>query len=416
MDGILRGESLRNGGEATVNAEVEPVQAKPKKSKTVIWLWGIIPLVLLVGIIALLSNLGTGIKDKAVAPIEALDIQRIILTDEGFTLKVLNTGPEAVTIAQVVVNDAFWNADFHPGPTVGRFGETEIRIPYGWVEADPYSIVLITTNGLLFTGEVPLAVMTPELDPNRFLQYGLIGIYVGVVPVGLGLLWFPFMRRFSDRGIQAVLALTVGLLLFLAIDTFQEGFELGAASPGIFQGTSLVWLAALLSFLFLLAVDQSNSKNGAVSGRAAAYKIAGGIGLHNLGEGLAIGAAFAAGNAALGTFLIIGFTLHNITEGVGIAAPMLKERPGWRTFLALAVLAGGPAILGTWTGGFLFNPTLSALFFGIGAGAILQVVYVISKMMLREAGKSGSPAVSWSNFTGLALGVAIMYATAILVN
>ena len=360
--------------------------------------------------------MGTGIKDKSAAPIEVLNIQRIILTQEGFTLKVLNTGPEAVTIAQVVVNDAFWNAELNPSPTVDRFSGTEIKIPYGWVEADPYTIVLITTNGLLFTGEVPLAVMTPELNPNRFLQYALIGFYVGVVPVGLGLLWFPFMRRFSDRGIQAILALTVGLLIFLVIDTFQEGFELAAAAPGIFQGPGLVWLAALLSFLLLLAIDQSNDKDGLVSGKKVAYKIAGGIGLHNLGEGLAIGAAFAAGNAALGTFLIIGFTLHNITEGVGIASPMLKEQPSRKTFLALAVLAGGPAILGTWTGGFLFNPTLSALFFGIGAGAILQVVYVISKMIIREANKLGSPAVSWSNFTGLTLGVAIMYATAILVN
>ncbi len=395
--------------------EAEVVPTKHKSSKAV-WVWGIIPLILLVVIISFIMNLGTGIKDEPVAPIEVLDIQRIVLTEEGFTVKVLNTGPEDATIAQVVVNDAFWNAEFSPSPTIKRFGQTEIKIPYGWVEADPYTIVLITTNGLLFTGEVPVAAMTPELDTKRFLQYALIGFYVGIVPVGLGLLWFPFMRRFSEKGIQAVLALTVGLLFFLVIDTFQEGFELGAEAPGVFQGTGLVWFTALLSFLFLLAVDQSNEKKGRVSGKRVAYKIAGGIGLHNLGEGLAIGAAFAGGESALGTFLIIGFTLHNITEGVGIAAPLLKDRPTWRTFLALAVLAGGPAILGTWTGGFVFNPTLAAVFFGIGAGAILQVVYVISKMIVREANKSGYPAVSWSNFTGLTLGILIMYATAILVN
>jgi ZIP family zinc transporter len=398
-----------------MNVEVIPIKKKAKASK-VVWVWGIIPLILLVIILYLISSLGTGIKDEPVAPIEVLNIQRIILTEEGFTVKVLNTGPEEVTIAQVVVNDAFWNADFSPSPTIERFGQTEIKIPYGWVEAEPYNIVLITTSGLLFSGEVPVAAMTPELDANRFLQYALIGFYVGIVPVGLGLLWFPFMRRFSEKGIQAVLALTVGLLFFLVIDTFQEGFELGAEAPGVFQGTGLVWFAALLSFLFLLAVDQANERKGHASGKRVAYKIAGGIGLHNLGEGLAIGAAFAAGKAALGTFLIIGFTLHNITEGVGIAAPLLKDRPTWRTFLALAVLAGGPAIIGTWTGGFVFNPTLAALFFGVGAGAILQVVYVISKMIVREANKSGSPAVSWSNFTGLTLGILIMYATAILVN
>ncbi|WP_233568025.1 ZIP family metal transporter [Cohnella faecalis] len=371
---------------------------------------------LLVLIIYLISSLGTGIKDEPVAPIEALNVQKIVLTDEGFTLKVLNSGPDEATISQVLVNDAFWNVEFHPSATIGRLAQTEIFIPYGWVEGDPYEIKLITANGLIFSGEVAVAAKTPVPDGNRVAQYALIGFYVGVIPVGLGLLWFPFLRRFSDRGMQAVLALTVGLLFFLVIDTFEEGLELGAEAPGVFQGTGLVWFGALLSFLFLLALDQANERKGSASGKKIAYKIAGGIGLHNLGEGLAIGAAFASGEAALGTFLIIGFTLHNITEGIGIASPLLKERPTWRTFLALAALGGGPAIVGTWIGGFVFNDTLAALFFGIGAGAILQVIYVIGKMIVREAGKNGRPAVSWTNFASLTLGIALMYATALFVS
>ena len=97
-----------------------------------------------------------------------------------------------------------------------------------------------------------------------------------------------------------------------------------------------MWFGALLSCLFLIAVDQSNdrklSSGSSVEGKRVSNKIATGIGLHNFGEGLAIGSAFAVGEAALGTFLIIGFTLHNITEGVGIAAPLLKDRPTWKTF------------------------------------------------------------------------------------
>ncbi|WP_219837299.1 ZIP family metal transporter [Paenibacillus sp. R14(2021)] len=386
---------------------------KPLKSKGI---WGILPVVLLAIVIVLIANFGTGIKTESVAPIEVLDIPKIILTDEGFAVHVFNSGPEEVTIAQVLVNDAFWNAEFNPSPTMSRFGETEIKIPYGWVEGDPYEIKLITSNGLLFSGEVPVAAKTPEPSAARFGQYALIGFYVGVVPVGLGLLWFPFLRRFSNRGIQAILALTVGLLFFLVVDTLQEGLELGAEAPGVFQGTGLVWFGALLSFLFLLAMDQASERKGARSGKHVAYKIAGGIGLHNLGEGLAIGAAFATGEAALGTFLVIGFTLHNITEGVGIASPLLKEQPTWRTFLNLALLAGAPAIAGTWAGGFVFNDTLAALFFGIGAGAILQVIYVIGAMILREAKKSASPSMSWLNFVSLTAGILLMYATAMLVN
>ncbi|EFM12141.1 zinc/iron permease [Paenibacillus curdlanolyticus YK9] len=389
-------------------------------SRKAIWLWGVAPLIALIAIITVITKLGTGVEEKQAAPIEILDIQRIVIQDEGFQVSVLNSGPKAVTIAQVIVDDAFWNASFSPSDTLERFDSATIHIPYPWVEGDPHAIKLITSNGLIFTGEVAAAMKTPEADANRLLQYALIGFYVGVVPVGLGLLWFPFMRRFSIKGTQAILAFTIGLLFFLAIDTLQEGLELGAEAPGVFQGTGLVWFGLILSFLFLTAVDQSGKRKGSAkaeeSGKRVAFKIAGGIGLHNLGEGLAIGAAFAAGESALGTFLIIGFTLHNITEGVGIAAPLLKDAPKWQTFLSLTCVAGAPAILGTWAGGFVFNDTLAALFFGIGAGAIIQVIMVIGRMIMRDAQRFELASVSWRNFAGFTLGVALMYATALLVN
>ncbi|MEK5400535.1 ZIP family metal transporter [Paenibacillus sp. FSL K6-2859] len=397
--------------------QTEPLNKK--RNHGTVWLLGILPLLLLAGMIYVFGNWGTGVDEQQAAPIEVLNIERIILTDEGFEVRVLNSGPEPLTIAQVVVDGSFWNASYTPSSTIERLGNATVYVPYPWVEGDPHEIKLITENGLIFVGDVAAAMKTPEADSKRFMQYSLIGIYVGVIPVGLGLMWYPFMRRFSSKGIQGVLAFTVGLLFFLAIDTIQEGLELGVEAPGVFQGTGLVWFGAVLSFLFLLAVDQTNFKKNTVErnyGKQVSYKIAGGIGLHNLGEGLAIGAAFAAGEAALGTFLIIGFTLHNITEGIGIAAPLLKARPTIKTFLALAVLGGAPAIVGTWIGGFVFNQTLAALFFGIGAGAIVQVIFVIAKMIVRDAKAEGAPSVSWLNFGGLTLGILLMYVTALLVN
>lgn len=390
-----------------------------KLGKKAVWLLGIMPLLLLAGLISVIASWGTGVEEQQAAPIEVLNFERIILTDDGFEVRILNSGPKELTVAQVVVDDSFWNASYSPSSTLERFGSSTIYIPYPWVEGDPHQIKLITSNGLIFTGDVPAAMKTPTADTNRFLQYSLIGFYVGIVPVGLGLLWYPFMRRFSSKGIQAVLAFTVGLLFFLAVDTIQEGLELGAEAPGVFQGTGLVWFGAALSFLFLIAIDQTKSKKAIQHndpGKQVSFKIASGIGLHNLGEGLAIGAAFAAGEAALGSFLIIGFTLHNITEGIGIAAPLLKAKPTYKTFLALALLGGGPAIIGTWIGGFVFNQTLAALFFGIGAGAIIQVIYVIFKMIVRDAKAAEAPAVSWLNFSGLTLGILLMYVTALLVN
>lgn len=397
--------------------QTENINKKPNKMAA--WILGILPLLLLAAMISIIGTWGTGVEEQQAAPIEVLNMERIILTDEGFEVRILNSGPKELTVAQVVVDGAFWNASFSPSSTIERFGSSTVYIPYPWVEGDPHEIKLITSNGLIFIGDVAAAMKTPAADTNRFLQYSLIGFYVGVVPVGLGLLWYPFMRRFSSKGIQAVMAFTVGLLFFLAVDTIQEGIELGTEAPGVFQGTGLVWFGALLSFLFLIAVDQTKSKKTEKmdsDGKQVSFKIAGGIGLHNLGEGLAIGAAFAAGEAALGSFLIIGFTLHNITEGIGIAAPLLKARPTLKTFLALAVLGGGPAIIGTWIGGFVFNQTLAALFFGIGAGAIVQVIYVIFKMIVRDAKTAGTPSISWLNFSSLTLGILLMYVTALLVN
>jgi zinc transporter ZupT len=175
-----------------------------------------------------------------------------------------------------------------------------------------------------------------------------------------------------------------------------------------------VILGTLMSLGILLVVGQYR---GLDSPLGIASLIALGIGLHNLGEGLAIGAAFATGAAALGSFLVIGFTLHNITEGVGIAAPLLRgERPSLLAFGGLATLAGFPAVLGTWFGSLAYSPLLATLFLSLGAGAILQVIWEVGRLLWRDAQKQDRPALNWLNFAGLTAGVLIMYFTAFLVK
>jgi zinc transporter ZupT len=204
------------------------------------------------------------------------------------------------------------------------------------------------------------------------------------------------------------------LLLFLLVDTLIEALEIAASLPGVLQGVPLVFLVTLLALSVLLIAGRQRSGDSPVS---VATLIALGIGLHNMGEGLAIGAAFATGAAALGSFLVIGFTLHNITEGVGIAAPLLRqERTSGATFVKLALLAGAPAILGTWIGGFAFNPLLAIIFLSLGAGAILQVILEVSRLLVRDAGRRQETPFSWLNFGGVAAGILIMYLTAFLVK
>lgn len=380
---------------------------------------GLIPLILLVGVLGWILKNGAGVEKDPAAPIEVLNIERIKIVKSGFELTVSNTGPEPLTISQVIVDDSVWNFTASPSPTLKRFEEGTITIPYPWVEGDPHTIKLITENGIITEGEIAATTLTPEPNWNNFLNYGFIGFYVGIVPIALGLLWYPFMKRFKRKWINALLALTVGLLLFLFVGTLADGFEIGAEAPTVFQGNMVVIIGATLTFLLLVGFDQYQQIKQNAKGHSPfrlALLMATGIGLHNFGEGLAIGSSFALGEAALGTFLIIGFTLHNITEGIGIAAPLLKTKPKLKDFFVLGTVAGAPAILGTWFGGFIFSPIWGALFLGIGAGAILQVIFVITKMLIEDHKKYNEPSISWIDFSSFAIGLLIMYFTAFFVK
>jgi ZIP family zinc transporter len=384
-----------------------------------VWiLLGLLPLLGLGVLLAYIVLNGAGVGRQDAPPVEDLSVQRVALpTESEFVLTVRNGGTQPVKLSQVVVNDAIWDFEAEPDRTIPRLGSATVTIPYSWVEGEAYEIVLITSTGTTFDAEVPVAVLTPQFSGETFWSYALIGTYVGVIPVALGLLWYPFLRRLGSAGMNFVLAMTVGLLAFLVIDTLEEALEIAAELPGVFSGVPLVVLLTLLTLLGLVGMERLLRRGREEASRlGTSYRIALGIGLHNLGEGLAIGAAFALGEAALGAFLVVGFTLHNITEGVGIAAPILKERPRLAHFLWLALLGGGPAIVGTWIGGFAFSNLLAAIFLAVGAGAILQVIYEVTRLLLKDTGRSKSPALSAPNLGGLLTGVAVMYATALLVS
>jgi zinc transporter ZupT len=381
-----------------------------------VWALALIPLLLLGALVAYIVATGGGLTELAGPPVEQITIERITLPEPGvIQVEVVNDGPQTVTIPQVLVDEAYWAFTAEPSNIIPRLGRATFTIPYPWVEEETHEVVLISELGVTFAGEIAVAVESPQPSANLFLQFGLVGLYVGIVPVGLGMLWYPFMRRLSRSAMNFILALTVGLLVFLAIGTWLDALEFAAELPAFWQGVPMVALVALIALGVLLAVGAVR-RGAEVTPLGIAYRIALGIGLHNLGEGLAIGASFALGEAALGTFLILGFTLHNITEGVGIAAPIVRQNPGLKHFILLLLLAGGPAILGTWIGGFAFNPVLATVFLAIGVGAILQVIWEVGKLIARDNARAGLSVFNWVNLTGLAVGIALMYFTAFLVK
>src|SRR5262249_14931714 len=147
-----------------------------------------------------------------------------------------------------------------------------------------------------------------------------LGIYVGVIPVALGMLWLPWVRRIPPQLLRGIMALTVGLLAFLAIDATLEGLELAAEGSQALGGPIVVLLGAVMSFLLLSGISawlrgrERSARAAGAGGQTLALLVAVGIGLHNLGEGVAIGSAYSVGALALGAFLVVGFAIHNTTE------------------------------------------------------------------------------------------------------
>ncbi len=346
-------------------------------------------------------------------PVENLTFERTVLDDSGLRLLVRAGGSEPMTVAQVQVDDAYWQFTQDPPGPIARGRTAWLALPFPWMLGEAHALKVVTNTGTTFTHEIAVAVPTPQATAGQLRLQALVGLIVGIVPVAVGLMFYPVLRGVGRSGMAFLLSLTIGLLAFLLVDASAEALELASEAAAIFQGPVMVVLAGIGSFLLLMAVGR---RGGVPTGLALATYIALGIGLHNLGEGLAIGAAFAAGSAGLGTFLVLGFALHNVTEGIGIAAPILKQRPPLWTFVGLTLLAGGPAVLGMWLGSLAASAQWSALALAVGAGAILQVIVEVGAYLMRQSGKRLEVFLTPPVMGGLAAGVGFMYLTAALVK
>jgi zinc transporter ZupT len=413
-------------------------------------LLGVIPFVVLGAMIVfLLSSPGT-LFQNSIKPLPEVSIEKIELSDGRIEVFVRNTGPSEITIAQADVNDRIHPAAIEPGRTLARLADARVVIPFIWNAGEPYEIGITTDDGTRFSKTIDSAAPAPLPTLGQASTFALIGTYVGVIPVMMGLLWYPFIRRLSPNKYNFFLSLTVGLLVFLGIDALLESNEIAVSNlAASFNGQILIIIVAAVSLLSLLYVsqklivrasgaskssienvDHSKAEQGRDTSRpvisssqqqllirpiAISMMISIGIGLHNFGEGLAIGAAVLLGEVALSSFLILGFALHNTTEGLAIVAPMAKSRRIPITkLLIMGLIAGVPTIVGTWLGGFLYSPIATIIFLSIGAGAIFQVVYGIGSWMYHMNGSRGL-LTNASIIAGFATGMLVMYLTGLLI-
>ena len=386
-------------------------------------IWALVPILALVAAASTFAAAGgslIGLIGTNPPPADEFDIRRVELKEGEIRVRVTNPQREDLTIASATVDDAIVNFGLDGPQTLGRLGSSTVVIPYSWVEDEPLVIGITSSTGVETAVDVAAAVTTPTATARGWLGYAIIGFLVGIVPVTLGIAWLPSLRNLSAKWIAAFMALTAGLLTFLAIDALEEALALQALLPSAIGGVGLVLVGVAVSYLALAWISSLFSARGArernttLSGLSLATLVAIGIGLHNLGEGLAIGSAFALSELVFGSFLIVGFMVHNVTEGLGIAAPIAEggARPPLHRLAALTAVAGAPAIVGAWIGGFITNDVLGVLFFSIAVGAALQVVVEVGRYVAKRApgGLSSGYAIG-----GFLAGIVIMYLTGLLI-
>ena len=398
------------------------VERPPREIK---WrVWALVPIILLVAAVSIFASTGGSLVDLVGTnppPADEFDIRRVEFKPGEIRVRVTNPQRDDLTIASVTVDDAIQIFDVDGSRTLGRLGSSTVVIPFFWVEEDPYVIGVTSSSGIETAVEIAAAVESEGTTGRGFLGYAIIGFLVGVVPVALGVAWLPSLRQLDPRWLAAFMALTAGLLVFLAFDALAEALELQAALPSAIGGVGLVVLGVAVSYLALawvgtrFAARENRERNRELSGLSLALLVAIGIGLHNLGEGLAIGSSFALSELVFGTFLIVGFMVHNVTEGLAIAAPIAEghKRPSLGKLVGLVMIAGVPAIFGAWIGGFITSDLLGTFFFAVAVGAALQVVVEVGRYVARRApgGLSSGYAIG-----GFLAGLLIMYLTGLLIG
>ncbi|HXG69246.1 MAG TPA: hypothetical protein VNJ04_01395 [Gemmatimonadaceae bacterium] len=380
----------------------------------------LIPLVLLAAVILLFVRTnGAGLNVAPAAPIETVQFGRTILRPGEIELHLRNTSPQPITLAQVNINDAIWPYSVTPSQAIPRLGSVVITMAYPWVQGEAYEISLLSSSSIPFATSIPVAAVTTRVSSGTLLSFTLIGLYVGVIPIILGMLWLPVLRQMGAGAMLFLMAATVGLLLFLGLDATAEALELAGRLSGTFQGVGIIGIGIVGTWLLLDAIGrQQRTAERSEAGRrlSLATVIAIGIGLHNFGEGLAIGAAYAIGAAALGTFLVVGFIIQNITEGLGIVVPIAKDSPKLPALARLGLIGGAPAIVGAWLGGLVHSPPLSILFLSIGAGAVFQVAYEIGRNLVWKRSGAALQERPLFAFGGVLAGMLVLYVTGLAIK
>jgi ZIP family zinc transporter len=245
------------------------------------------------------------------------------------------------------------------------------------------------------------------------LEAAFLGLISGLIPVYMGLLPIPLLKRLSLTTRSLLISFSLGILLFLFADVTSEAIDL---SKTTWQGSILLTLGMTLGLIIPSIISLRKTGGGIVTlsepkqkseaGFFQSYLISFGIGLHNLGEGLALGAAYGSGQLSLTFLLLVGFALHNGTEGLAISGPILESKFSIKEPLVMGFIAGFPTIIGSMIGSIAYSDLFGALFFSLASGALLFVVI--------ELAKRSPPSLRL--YFGILLGIFVMLFTDLLLS
>ncbi|ELY94995.1 zinc transporter [Natrialba hulunbeirensis JCM 10989] len=296
------------------------------------------------------------------------------------------------------------------------------RVPR-WVLAIGPVAILIAVFGVLYLtspfGDLSGVEEASTLEILWMLT--IIGAIAGIIPVAIGMLWFPFIRDLDPRYLHAFLALAGGVLAFIAVemtedlifdystevtDTTVAGLSVGGST--LAAVTAVVGVGGTFAVMYAASEwRQRKATESEKSGLEIAYLVALALGLHSIGEGLGIGVAYIQGDATLLMLLVLAFVMHNVMEGPTVVAAVARDRatPPLRHFAAMGVIAGGPVIIGGWLGSFAQSNILAVLCFAIAIGAILQVLIEVADLIRFDA----EDVFTRTNTATFCLGFALMF-------
>ena len=345
-------------------------------------IWLLAALGLLAATLFVAGNFGGPAVDGSASAEESLRVEEILLEPGRIDLLVRNTGSGELTIAQVTINGAAWLSLTLPGPIVEPGAEAAIRLDdYEWLAGKPYEIVIFTSRANAFPTYIASARATFQPTNANVNVIIWLGIVIGLLPVLLGLLWYPGLGQFGRQGGLFLAMLSAVGLGLLGLKLVADIIEWLDAPFEIFGQGGLLVLGGVGLFVGLNFLGRYQEATGADQlGRQflTAQRIALGVGLFSLGQGIILGGEIGQDLLAPGAWSVTGLLLVNLIKGLGIISPLpaAKVTGGSIGQLALMGIVGGfPAILGVWFGVFYSAPLLTALLLGAGLGAVAAVVY-----------------------------------------